>query len=628
MKTIIFEKIICVLILLLFAVAAHSAPQGIYTTDSQNSIDAKALALPYVDGALIRTHWLSSNPAQNNYDFSALCKKLAAVQAVGKKASLVTYMDAPAWVMSQIPASETLVSPLFGGLQPVPWSATAQKHMQTFINAQANFVCDGYPLKTHPAVVNIDAGIIGIQAIRQAPTYELNTMLTAINWGVDAWYAAFGDNHTFYNALFPIGSTKAKVTDAIAIRDSILANHPKHAFFQETYTGSGPSKGDLATVLAPNVANRTFPVMLQACGIWSNTKAIPCNFSTPDSPEIAYNNVAKLYQTKYFEFYPADLLYANYKTMFEAIHSDVWKDVVQPPPPPPPVPDPEPNPCDPLPPPDPTPIPDPQPLPVTVKEIDLKTAIKNAWVTPTPASLPAGAKHLGFHSVANNADTSYLVYLPPDYATSAKTYPVLYWFHGINGSEITTGAWLLPWFDKNIRSGAIDPVIVVIPTGAKTSMWMNETGSALKAESMVIDELVPLIDSKFRTTKTRDGRWLEGFSMGGFGAARFALKYPELFSSVVTYAGAFGAPEVAAVDNAKRPDALIPVYAKSAKFSLYPIKWRQVVGTSDLTLQWNRTTNAILKVSGIAYEYQEVPGYMHRDPPYLDGFGVAGVNFH
>jgi len=308
--------------------AVGEQARGIFTTDSQGGIDSQVLALPYVDGALIRTHWSTSEPSKGTYDFDSLCTKLTAIHNAGKKASLVTYMDAPSWVVDQIPTNETWTSPLFKNTQPVPWSSIAQKHMQDFINAEANFVCDGYALKNHPAIVHIDTGVLGIQAIRQAPTYTLSTMSQAIRTGVNMWYDAFGTtNHIFYSALFPIGSTPAKVSDAVFIRDAIIADHPRHHFFQETWTGSGPAKGDLASVLAPGVADRAFAVMLQACGIWSNTAAIPCNFSSPDSPQIGYDHVATLYQTTYMEFYPADLKYPPYQTMFENIHAAVWATV-------------------------------------------------------------------------------------------------------------------------------------------------------------------------------------------------------------------------------------------------------------------------------------------------------------
>ena len=56
---------------------------------------------------------------------------------------------------------------------------------------------------------------------------------------------------------------------------------------------------------------------------------------------------------------------------------------------------------------------------------------------------------------------------------------------------------------------------------------------------MVIEDLIPLIDANYRTISDRRGRWVEGMSMGGNGSLKFALKFPDLFSSVVAYAGPF-----------------------------------------------------------------------------------------
>ena len=50
-------------------------------------------------------------------------------------------------------------------------------------------------------------------------------------------------------------------------------------------------------------------------------------------------------------------------------------------------------------------------------------------------------------------------------------------------------------------------------------------------------ELVPHIDASFRTIATREGRLIEGFSMGGYGAARLGLKFPDVFAGFSCLAG-------------------------------------------------------------------------------------------
>jgi hypothetical protein len=163
-----------------------------------------------------------------------------------------------------------------------------------------------------------------MQSIRNAPSgYNINTLSKAIVDNVSIWITAFGGEkaHNYYTGLFPIGSGS---TDAIAIRDSILKSYNSFSFFQETWTGAGPS-GGLATPLDPNVTTRTFNVMLQACGYWSNTSKIKCSFATNDNIKSAYDNVAADFQTKYLEIYPADILYSTYQSDLSYIHDLIWK---------------------------------------------------------------------------------------------------------------------------------------------------------------------------------------------------------------------------------------------------------------------------------------------------------------
>jgi enterochelin esterase-like enzyme len=55
--------------------------------------------------------------------------------------------------------------------------------------------------------------------------------------------------------------------------------------------------------------------------------------------------------------------------------------------------------------------------------------------------------------------------------------------------------------------------------------------STERFESAVIDELIPLIDSTYKTFPKRESRMVFGYSMGGFGALRYGLVYSDLFSS-------------------------------------------------------------------------------------------------
>lgn len=126
------------------------------------------------------------------------------------------------------------------------------------------------------------------------------------------------------------------------------------------------------------------------------------------------------------------------------------------------------------------------------------------------------------------------VLLPDDYRTSGRTYPVLYMFHG--------GAADFRQFDflgiRQLTAGK--PIIVVMPDGGQAGWYSNPVTSFVGPrnwETFHIAQLLPWIDANFRTIAEYDGRAVGGFSMGGFGALKYAAKYFGHFASVSTHSG-------------------------------------------------------------------------------------------
>jgi S-formylglutathione hydrolase FrmB/LysM repeat protein len=126
------------------------------------------------------------------------------------------------------------------------------------------------------------------------------------------------------------------------------------------------------------------------------------------------------------------------------------------------------------------------------------------------------------------------VLLPDDYRTSGRTYPVLYLFHG--------GADDFRQFDflgiRNLTAGK--PIIVVMPDGGHAGWYSNPVSSFVGPrnwETFHIAQLLPWIEANFRTYAEYDGRAVSGFSMGGFGALKYAAKYYGHFASVSAHSG-------------------------------------------------------------------------------------------
>ncbi len=157
----------------------------------------------------------------------------------------------------------------------------------------------------------------------------------------------------------------------------------------------------------------------------------------------------------------------------------------------------------------------------------------NEWIA-TNHSEPAGTHYHLFASPSRGAGTqaSCLVYLPPNYEkATTQRFPVLYWLHGGAGSQME-GAWMVQHIDAEIRADKLPPFIVVLVQGLPDVRYINTKDGTRPVEDVIIRDLIPNIDATYRTMATRQGRAIEGMSMGGFGALRLGFKYPQLFGTV------------------------------------------------------------------------------------------------
>lgn len=128
------------------------------------------------------------------------------------------------------------------------------------------------------------------------------------------------------------------------------------------------------------------------------------------------------------------------------------------------------------------------------------------------------------------------VYLPPGYDNTINRYPVIYYLHGFTWSDSLqiVSDHFDALLDKAIATGKIRPVIVVMPnqhTLYRGSWYTNSTLTGNWAD-FTAKELVKFIDDKYRTIATADSRGITGHSMGGYGALKIGMQFPDVFSSV------------------------------------------------------------------------------------------------
>ncbi|MDT7603988.1 MAG: hypothetical protein QOF61_1985 [Acidobacteriota bacterium] len=259
--------------------------------------------------------------------------------------------------------------------------------------------------------------------------------------------------------------------------------------------------------------------------------------------------------------------------------------------------------------------------PTSAQEVAARTQVA-PQVTPGAVRV----ERVAFESKLVGASLPYNVVLPPDYdmrGAAATHYPVLYLLHGLGGGA---GDWVSN--RAHLRDYAAQyHMIIVVPEG-KDGWYTDGVAANEKFETYFVEELVPDVQRRFRTVEAREGRVVAGLSMGGYGALKFGLKYPDRFIFAASMSGALGAaswhaqdplpafvkPSIARVFGADDS----PVRASNdiykivrempaARVAMLPYFYLDC-GTEDGLLSSNRDFAALLVERKIPHEYRQLPG--------------------
>ena len=142
--------------------------------------------------------------------------------------------------------------------------------------------------------------------------------------------------------------------------------------------------------------------------------------------------------------------------------------------------------------------------------------------------------NLSIKSSILKMERKFAVYLPPDYETSQRSYPVLYLLHGMGDDQ--TG-WIqfgevLQITDQAIKEGKATPMIIVMPDAYTNRLgYINHIDGEWNYEDYFFNELMPYVEKTYRIKSEKRYRAISGLSMGGEGAFIYTLHRPDLFSS-------------------------------------------------------------------------------------------------
>jgi endo-1,4-beta-xylanase len=183
-----------------------------------------------------------------------------------------------------------------------------------------------------------------------------------------------------------------------------------------------------------------------------------------------------------------------------------------------------------------------------------------------------------------------------------------------------------------------------MPNGGKSGFYKDSYDGKYMGETTIIRELIPHIDATYRTIASRAGRCIEGFSMGGRGSTRLALKYPDMFCSLFNQSG--NVMHIADLYDPGKPDTY-------PNFYLGPDKARYIDNDPYLLLKKNvdrikgklriqvwcgtqdsghvptvRDFHKALLDTGVDHTYMEIEGLAHKRAEMIARYQGIWFDYH
>ena len=231
---------------------------------------------------------------------------------------------------------------------------------------------------------------------------------------------------------------------------------------------------------------------------------------------------------------------------------------------------------------------------------------------------------LSLKSSKLQSERNFAIYLPADYDSSDRTYPVLYLLHGsgddqtgwVQFGEVAYAA------DLAIKNGRATPMIIVMPdanTGLKG--YFNDIEGNWNYEDFFFEELIPHIESNYRVKGQKQFRAVAGLSMGGGGALIYALHRPDYFSSsapLSAYIGPASIEDLASYvhrDGTKKYSSqkleayfnqhnALALIKNQSKESISSVNWYIDCGDDDYLYEGNSLVHIALKKKEVSHEYR------------------------
>ncbi len=245
----------------------------------------------------------------------------------------------------------------------------------------------------------------------------------------------------------------------------------------------------------------------------------------------------------------------------------------------------------------------------------LDRALLVAAVFAATVASAAKVEYIQVRSDSMQKDVPVSVILPDAYGKDAEgRFPVVYALHGTGGDskypfEATPGGIMPRLADKY-------GFIAVCPDGASSSWWMDSpVNPKMKYETLIVKELIPFMDGKYRTLADRKHRAVIGVSMGGHGACYLGFRHTDLFGAVGSIIGAVKLPRAYGLDAVLGDPDKYPenwrdfeTLAQAKNLGNGDLEIISICGTADFTLSANRAMHDMLSKKEVRHTYIEVRG--------------------
>lgn len=259
--------------------------------------------------------------------------------------------------------------------------------------------------------------------------------------------------------------------------------------------------------------------------------------------------------------------------------------------------------------------------------------------------------NLSLKSEILQSERKFALYLPPDYESSERSYPVLYLLHGAGDDH--TG-WVqfgevLHIADKAIQEGTATPMIIVMPdadTGRRG--YFNDISGDWNYEDFFFQELIPFIEKNYRAKSDKKYRAVAGLSMGGGGTFMYALHRPDMFSAAAPLSAYVGPLSLEQAkermpEETKFTDQEIRTYferhnaisliEKMPEDQKKAVRWYIDCGDDDFLYEGNSLVHIAMKKNEVPHEFRIRDGahswtYWRESLPEVLKFVSAGFHQH